>query len=62
MEIRNRGMLVDELMAVMRGYEAANNTHDIERVLPYIAEDASGIGSAFGRQGANRRGRGSSEA
>lgn len=41
MEIRNRGILVDELTAVMRGYEAANNTHDIERVLPYIADDVS---------------------
>ncbi|MGM7775181.1 YybH family protein [Arthrobacter sp. KNU-44] len=41
MEIRNREILVDELTAVMRGYEAANNTHDIERVLPYIDSDAT---------------------
>jgi ketosteroid isomerase-like protein len=41
MEILNRKGLVDELTAVMRGYEAANNTHDIERVLPYIDRDAT---------------------
>ncbi|MCZ9881450.1 nuclear transport factor 2 family protein [Arthrobacter sp. B2a2-09] len=32
---------MNELTDVMRGYEAANNTHDIERVLPYIAKDAT---------------------
>ncbi|WP_199549739.1 nuclear transport factor 2 family protein [Streptomyces sp. N35] len=30
-----------ELASFMRGYEAANNSHDIERVVPFIAEDAS---------------------
>ncbi|WP_338704059.1 nuclear transport factor 2 family protein (plasmid) [Streptomyces sp. Q6] len=30
-----------ELAAFMREYEAANNSHDIERVVPFIAEDAS---------------------
>ncbi|WP_437770419.1 YybH family protein [Arthrobacter sp. KNU40] len=41
METRNRESLVKELTDVMRGYEAANNTHDIERVLPYVDKDAS---------------------
>ncbi|MHC6220095.1 Cif family virulence factor [Arthrobacter sp. MMS24-S77] len=41
MEMHNREGLVDELTAVMRGYAAANNTHDIEQVLPYIAKDAT---------------------
>lgn len=30
-----------ELMSFMRAYESANNSHDIDRVVPHIAEDAT---------------------
>lgn len=33
--------LADELTALMKAYEEANNSHDIERVAPMIAVDAT---------------------
>jgi len=33
--------LTAELTAFMKTYEEANNTHDIDRVAPMIAEDAT---------------------
>lgn len=33
--------IVDELTELMRRYEAANNSHEVDRVLPFIAPEAT---------------------
>ena len=37
----DRDRLIGDLTEVMREYERANNTHRVENVLPFIAENAS---------------------
>ncbi|WP_405889415.1 nuclear transport factor 2 family protein (plasmid) [Streptomyces sp. NBC_01136] len=39
--VMDRMSLKSELVSFMREYESANNNHDIECVVPFIAEDAS---------------------
>lgn len=39
--VMDRMPLESELVSFMREYESANNSHDIERVVPFIAEDAN---------------------
>lgn len=38
--VTDQAVLESELSLFMGKYEAANNSHDIERVLPFLAEDA----------------------
>lgn len=39
--VTDRTSLESELASFMGEYERANNSHDIERVVPFIAEDAT---------------------
>lgn len=39
--VTNQASLESELASFIGEYERANNSHDIERVVPFIAEDAT---------------------
>ncbi|KAJ4178494.1 hypothetical protein NW767_014847 [Fusarium falciforme] len=39
--VQNRAHLESELVSFIEAYELANNSHDISRVMPFIAEDAT---------------------
>ncbi|KAH8590555.1 hypothetical protein B0O99DRAFT_305002 [Bisporella sp. PMI_857] len=39
--MENRTLLESELVSFMEAYERASNSHDISKVMPFIAEDAT---------------------